>query len=184
MEKLIISLALMLLSPGTIWAQAPAIDETVSITRVKKGEEPQAVMDALRKDFPNTIVSEVAFLPGALYGKEWAIQDNDDTDGDKSDLQYYQVSAAGPNLKYTAVYDKSGKLLSYKETVRQADLPGPVAKTINSQFTDWRVVGDRERITFSKNKTVVYRVKLAKGKEHERIYLDGNGRILRGGRRH
>lgn len=175
---------LTLLSLGAIWAQGSTVDETITITHVKKGEQPQAVLDALKKDFPNTIIKDMAFLPGTLYGREWSVQEEDGTDGDTADLQYYQVTATGPDVNYTAVYDKSGNLLSYKETIRQADLPGPVAKTINNQFLDWKVVGSRERIRFSKNKTVVYRVELAKGKEREKVYFDDSGKVLRKARQH
>ncbi|GAB3220597.1 hypothetical protein GCM10027423_52420 [Spirosoma arcticum] len=65
---------LTLLLLGTIWAKGSTVDKTVTITHVKKGEQPQAVLDALRKDFANTTIKDTAFLPGTLYGMEWSVQ--------------------------------------------------------------------------------------------------------------
>jgi len=42
--------------------------ETLTLRPVKKGEEPKEVMNAIRKDFPKAIVSDLNFLPAKLYG--------------------------------------------------------------------------------------------------------------------
>jgi hypothetical protein len=86
------------------WAQST---ETVTITPVKKGEEPQAVMNAIRNDFPQAIVTELGFLPTVLYGEQWNVR----TDGavaKNADTQYYQVNIREGQDSYKALYDKAG----------------------------------------------------------------------------
>ncbi|GAB3926612.1 PepSY-like domain-containing protein [Larkinella terrae] len=178
MKTLSIALLLTGLSIGATQAQSPLEDQSVTITHVKKGEEPQQVMDAVKADFPNSIVTDVAFLPHALYGHEWAVSENKNTD-ENIEMLYYRVAANSPTLNYTAVYNKDGKLLSFKEIVKQALLPDAVTKTISNQFADWKIVGDQERIQYGKSSSNYYRVELAKGKAREKVFFDSNGTVLR-----
>jgi len=173
------SLALLLagLSVGTGWAQIQ--EEDVTITRVKKGEEPQAVMASVKKDFPNAVVKDLAFLPYALYGREWAVTERSD-DMANTTNQFYQVMASGSGKQFTAVYDKNGKLLSYKETIKHAELPEAVKNTIWTKFPGWQITGDREKIRINHKKDLIaYRVDLSKGKERQHVFLDGQGNVTR-----
>lgn len=178
MKTLSIALLLTGLSVGTIQAQSPLQDQTVTITHVKKGEEPQQVMTAVKADFPNSIVRDVAFLPRALYGQEWAVDEQNNMDKN-TDILYYRVAANSPTLNYSAVYNKDGKLISFKEIVKQTLLPEAITKTISDQFADWKVVGNQERIQYGKSSSNYYRVELARGRAREKVFFDNNGTVLR-----
>lgn len=177
MKTLHVALLLVSLSTGTGWAQIQ--EEDVTITRVKKGEEPQAVMTSVKKDFPDAVVKDLAFLPHALYGQQWVVSERN---GDlaNTSTQFYQVSAAGSGKQFTAVYDKSGKLLSYKEIIKHAELPEAVKNAIWTKFPGWQITGDREKIRLNHKKDLIaYRVDLSKGKERQHVFLDGEGHITR-----
>ncbi|GAB4048944.1 hypothetical protein [Spirosoma litoris] len=179
MKKVSICLVLACLWLGASYAQEPLVNRTVTITQVKKGEEPQQVMAALKQDFPSAIMKDIFYLPVILYGQEWAVSEQDETNGDNSEIEYYQVTMTGNGIKYTAVYDKTGKLISYKETINQTRLPGVVISSLERQFPNWRIIGDQERLTFSKKRSIVYRVELANGKKREKVFLDDYGKVLR-----
>jgi len=166
------------LTCGLAIAQNTVQDKTVIIKSVKKGEEPQQVMSALKQDFPDAIMKDIAYLPLALYGQEWTVNETDNTDMN-TDIEYYQITMHGKGIKYTAVYNKNGKLLTYKETINQTRLPEAVTKALGMSFPDWKVVGDQERLKYSKDQSIVYKVELAKGKSREKVFLDDYGKILR-----
>ena len=161
------------------WAQAPAKVEAMTITHVKKGEEPQKVMSALEKDFPSSIVQDVSTMPGSLYGQEWSVTEEKPV-SNPVDLTYYQVRASSKGMAYTAVYDKNGNLVSSRKIMKNTPLPIDAAKNVASQFPDWQMVGDREKITIhNQHNKVAYRVEIKKGMEEKKVFLDGSGHITR-----
>ncbi|GAB3011924.1 hypothetical protein [Spirosoma pulveris] len=177
MKTIHFTLVLFCLTSEAVLAQGTG-DKFITITRVKKGEEPQEVMTAVKNDFPDVIVKDISFLPKALQDREWAVQEVDNSGS--SDVRFYNVQASSDNMKFDATYDRTGKLLSYKETLNQAALPESVMKTLNEQFSDWRVLGNQERFTLNPKTTkVVYRVELAKDKAGKHVFLDDNGKVLR-----
>ncbi|WP_041615919.1 hypothetical protein [Spirosoma linguale] len=177
MKTILFALVLFDLTSGVVLAQGPG-DKVVTIARVKKGEEPQEVMTILKNDFPDAIVKDIAFLPKALNNREWAVKELDNSGS--ADVRFYDVQASSDNMKFEAVYDRTGKLLSFKETLNQATLPEPVMNTLNEQFSGWRVLGNQERLKInSKTTKIVYRVELAKAKTEKHVYLDDNGKVLR-----
>lgn len=157
---------------------AAAQEETVTIRKVKKGEEPQVVMDAIKSDFPKAVEKSMAFLPGKLYGNEWNVT----TEGERLDeLNFYQVEIKDGNTIYTAVYDRNGKLLSSKQIVDPAKMPPMVQATVK-KFAGWHVDNTSEEIKYNgKVVTQVYRVKLQKGQkgvEHKIVFIDPAGNIV------
>ncbi len=176
MKKVLIALTLTCLSFGAACAQTN--EEILTITPAKKGENTVQVMDALKRDFPNFIVKDVAFLPGQLYDKQWTVTEKNNIDAN-SDIMYYQVAVSDKGDDYTAFYDKTGKLLNSTETIQNAELPDAVKQTLATQFGDWKMIGDQERITYNRKLSLVYRVDLAKDKSHEKVFIDNAGTVLR-----
>ena len=153
---------------------AIAQEKKLTITHVNKGEEPAAVMDALKKDFPGFIVDDLSFLPGKLYGDEWNIQMSGDGDMEST---YYNVRVKEGNRSFTGVYDKNGKLLSSKQMVDYAMLPKPV-QDATRQYADWHVDHAHEYIKYNAKKSSdVYRVKIQKGGQHKFLFIDPTGKI-------
>lgn len=152
------------------WAQ----EKKITIKHVEKGQEPAAVMEALKKDFPGFIVDDLSFLPGKLYGDEWNVQVSGDGEMEST---YYNVRVKEGNRTFTGVYDKNGKLLSSKQLMDYATLPKPVQDAV-SKYADWHVDHAHEYIKYNSRKsTDVYRVKLQKGGAHKFLFIDPTGKI-------
>ncbi len=110
MKKSIIALWLLCLAPGVMAQQ----QEKLTLTKVKKGDEPKAVVDAVNKDFPGALTRELSFLPPKLYGEEWFVDLTSDQ-LDHADFYQVHVKVKQDNADYTAVYDGNGKLLSSRQ---------------------------------------------------------------------
>ncbi len=172
MKKLLIIFLLAAIATGA-WAQ----DKKLVATKVKKGDEPKAVVDAIEEDFPSAITDNFAFLPYQLYGEEWNVrtQGMEDTG---SRLYQVEVKLKEGNKTYTAVYDKDGNLKSSKEVIKSAELPAVITASLKS-YEGWRIDKSTELITYKKQELKqVYKVKLQKGAEHKVLFFDGSGRVV------
>jgi hypothetical protein len=169
MKKLLMSLFIALVSLAG-WSQ----EQRLQIQKVKKGEEPPAVMDAVRAQFPDAIVNQLSYLPYKLYGEEWNVR----TEGvPLDDISLFRVHLKQGEKEFTGVYDKNGKMLSSETFVDFAALPADVQSSLK-KFKDWHVDHAHEYIQYNGKKTSdTYRVKLQKGAEHKIIFMDPQGNI-------
>jgi hypothetical protein len=166
------------LSLLAITAGAQAQTETLTLRAVKKGEEPKEVMDAIKQDFPAAVVSDLKILPAKLYGERWSIALDDKLDGGPVDR--YQVNIKETGESYKAVYDKSGKLLSSKWTVNEAQLPSEVTASIATKYPDWTIIKDQEKIDYKAGAVKeAYRVEIQKDKMHRGLFVDNSGKIVK-----
>jgi hypothetical protein len=162
------------------WAQST---ETVTITPVKKGEEPQAVMNAIRNDFPQAIVTELGFLPTVLYGEQWNVRTDGVAAAKNADTQFYQVNIREGSDNYKALYDKDGNLHFSKRIIKHAELPQAVIDAVAAAHPDYKIINDREKITSDADGklNIVYHVTIQK-KEHgilRGMFIDPTGKVIR-----
>jgi len=177
MKKLIFILFTLCLMQGISFAQ----DNMVTLRPIKKGEEPKAVMNAIKSDFPNAASSELSYLPSLIYNEKWEVTENLESNNDNYD--YVTVLLKENNETYRAVYDKTGKILHTKTVIKQADLPTAIMTTIHAKYPGYSIVNDREKITTGKNMVsdIVYRVEIQKGGKGniKSLFLNNAGQILR-----
>ncbi|WP_040005792.1 hypothetical protein [Fibrisoma limi] len=176
-------LMLVGLASGTAWAQSSIENETIAILQAKKGETPQQVMTSISHSIPSPVVRQVASLPVALRGKQWAVIEQN-RPSDNAVMDFYEVAASGKDMNYQAYYDKAGNLLSYRQVILHAPLPDELAQVLRARFPGWTVVDDRELVRFNKSYSAVYRVELANGKARRHVELDENGTIRRPANNH
>ena len=157
--------------------------ETVTITPVKKGEEPKAVMNAIRNDFPQAIVTELGFLPTVLYGEQWNVRTDGVAAAKNADTQFYQVNIREGSDNYKALYDKDGNLHFSKRIIKHAELPQAVIDAVAAAHPDYKIINDREKITSDADGklNIVYHVTIQK-KEHgilRGMFIDPTGKVIR-----
>lgn len=159
-------------------AYAQSSTETFTAKAVKKGEEPQAVMDAVKKDFPKAIVGDLNVISPKLYGEQWSINFDDKTNG--SAPEYYHVMLKEGNAQYAAYYNKAGKLISSKTYLNNEQLPTEITSAITSKYPDWTIIKDSEKMTYKEGSMKeAYRVVIQKDKMHRSLLMDGNGKIVK-----
>jgi len=166
----------MCLVAGITLVQAQT--ETLTLKPVKKGEEPKAVMDAIKRDFPKGIASDLSVLSSKMYGEQWSANLQDDTNGDVPN--YYQVTIKEGKESLRAVYDIGGKMLSSKEVIVPTALPGDVMKTITAKYPGWKIINDREKISYKNGSTTeVYHVQIQQNKAYRNLFLDNTGKLVK-----
>ena len=171
----------MCLVAGAAMAQEGS--KTFTLKAVKKGEEPKEVMDAIRQDFPKAIVGDLDFLPTKLYGEQWSVVLDDESNGAEPDLYHVHLKQGKQN--YEAVYDKSGKVLSSKLLIDQAMLPTDVTATVSSKYPGWKIVKDGEKITTKEGVVKeAYHVEIKKDKAYRSLFLDTGGKVIKDVRLH
>ena len=150
---------------------------SMTLTPVKKGEEPKEVMDAIKKDFPKAIVGDLSFLPAKLYGEEWSVAFRDNLDGN---AVFYHVTLKEGKELYRAVYDKKGKLVSSKFVIPEAQLPAKVSMAINEKYPQWAVVDNVERIVYKNNElSEVFHIRIQQDDEFRTLFITNAGKILK-----
>ncbi|MBL0742721.1 hypothetical protein [Chryseolinea lacunae] len=180
MKNLILIFACM---AAGLAAQAQSNTETFLLTRVKKGEEPTAVMTAIKQDFPKAIVGDLNILPAKLYGERWSVNLDDHLNGATPD--FYMVNMKEAGEQYKAVYDKNGNLVSSKTVLKKADLPEEVSAAIHQKYPDWSIVNDREKITTHQGAVrEVFHVEIHKNKQHRNLFVNPDGTMAKDALRH
>lgn len=173
MKKLILVILFALSGMVMVHAQS----ETLILKPVKKGEEPKAVMDAIKKDFPKAIVGDLTFLPAKLYGEQWSA-DFESNMNSAPDL--YRVKLKEGTATYNAIYDKSGNVISSMTIIKMAQLPKEITKGIATKYPGWKIVNDVEKITYRKGAAKeAFRVQIQENKLHRSLLLNGSGNILK-----
>lgn len=177
MKKILMILFVSTLIQGVSFAQ----ENSLTLVPIKKGEEPKAVMDAIKRDFPKASTSDLSYLPSLIYNERWNVNENIEDNSDKYDL--ITVIIKENDKTYRAVYDQDGKILHTKTVIKDADLPKGIMKTIQSEYPGYSLVNDREKITSGKDlkSDIVYRVEIQKD-NHGKItslFFDNSGKILK-----
>ena len=177
MKKLI--LLCFCLSAGQTFAQGQT--KILTLRAVKKGEAPQAVMDAIKQNFPKAIVGDLSILPAKLYGEFWSVDFQDNSRGTAPG--FYLVKLKDLKEHFKAVYDQDGKLLSSKTVILEAQLPKKVIATITNKYPGWAIINKLEKITSEESSSVkeVYHVEVQRGKLYKTLFLDKKGNLIKVG---
>ncbi len=174
MKKLILIILCSL--SGIVLAQAQS--ETLVLKHVKKGEEPKAVMEAVKRDFPKAIVGDLSFLPAKLYGEYWSTSYENNLDGNSPD--FYKVNLKEKDGSYEAVYDKSGNVIFSLTLIKEAQLPKEITKALATKYPGWKIVNDQEKITYRKGAAKeAFRVQIQESNMNRSLLLSANGKVLK-----
>ena len=176
MKKLVILCLVMATSAASMIAQ-----ETELFTaKLKKEAIPATVIESIAEDFPEVTITEYAAVPITVIDDAVYVRTNQEAMG--RDYDTYLITMTGKNGQFRVSYDKTGKLLSSVEVLKDVALPVPIRTSIGRHFPGWAVVGDKEVMTTIKDgkQRSHYKVILEKDKEKHYVVFDGDGNIVRG----
>jgi len=91
----------------------------------------------------------------------------------------YEVLMYGKHFEGDVLYDENGKLISYKEELKDTRLPSAVVRAIEAKYPGARFTKDREIIKNDKGRVDEYKVHFKDGKKHGFALVDANGKIIR-----
>lgn len=177
MKKLLLSLTMLTLLGGTLFAQ-----QEVFSAKLNQDEVPAVVLKAIEQDFPNMIASNFHRIPVEFLDGSFVLTSNtSDLPGEEIT---YVVTMQGPGFNAEATYNGDGMLMSAKEFAKNVPLPLPVERAIYKAHPGWTVGKDYELLTInhSDQQKAYYRVQLSKGKEKEMVTYDAHGNETKAGK--
>jgi hypothetical protein len=145
--------------------------------KAKETEIPVTVVQSFKKDFAGSMAEGWAVVPAKVVGEEYVVTGYDNLDGTTPD--HYSVRMKGTNMKGEALYNKDGKLMYFKEKIKDTALPAAVTRAITEKYPGYTVAKDQETIKEGKTTLTQYCVLLEKGVEKKIIAIDPNGMVLK-----
>ncbi|GAB3997394.1 hypothetical protein GCM10028807_42500 [Spirosoma daeguense] len=180
MKTLILITCLAIGSGSATFAQLN--EETVTANATSKTQIPIAVLNAYKKDFPGgKSIDAWKLIPAQAYADKYAVneQGEDVTDG-KTDNLFYSVDLSGKGVNAQAVYNSNGKLLVFKEDIKNTQLPAAIVNRVEEAYPNAVITSDHERIRLENNKKrIIYTVKFKQNGKAGKVQLDENGTLLK-----
>jgi hypothetical protein len=160
MKKLLV---LILVFSGFVFPLVAQVDHDYNVndrvpivnTTITKDQVPAAVLKAAQTQFDMSNPTTWSKFPYALKEYGWVY----DVGASDIKLDRYEVTMKnkqGHDL--WAVYSANGELVESREIANDVAIPANVQKELaNSQYKDWKIVGDKEIIKYyhDQNKTSV-----------------------------
>jgi hypothetical protein len=163
---------------------ASAQDEvTIYAKKVSSGETPPAIVEAVKKDFPdNADAIKVYLNPENMVDSEWgAALDKKISEGEHS---YYTVKMKGKKGGYIyGLYDGNGVLKVLKMEAVDFVLPAEiVTASTTGKYEGYKIKGNKYKcykvLDKSTNKEYV-QVEIARGKDKKTLYFTPQGEFIK-----
>ncbi len=154
---------------------------TQTLKIIKKAEVPEVVVNTVEEYYPNE--NEVVWysVSSAIEEPVWEVDFDEDDYFKTHKADQYSVLMKGTNYKRYMVYDKNGKLVRMKETVKDSQLPVAIINTLKKDYKGWTPIGNKEKIVEGLHNKMYFKVKLQKGNQKQIVFFDlvGNTFLVR-----
>jgi hypothetical protein len=137
---------------------------------IDKEEVPKAVIDSFNntnKDIPIKAINIYHYFKD-LQAQYFDFHGYEDTlsqyTPDPLIPVYYELAYVKNHHKYKSVYSKDGTLLFTSRIIKDKELPKAVAMAFRkSEYSDWDIVGEKEKINKKNPDENIYKLKVKKG---------------------
>lgn len=174
---------LIVISAIAIQYAAAQQDVTVYAKKISADETPQAVKDALKKDFPdNAEAIKYYMFPENMVDSEWGVALNEQLK--KGDHEFYTVKLKGKKGGYIyGLYNSKGELIELKMEAIDFALPENIASAATSgQYEGYKITGNKYKcykvVNKESNKEYI-QVEVAKGKDKKTLYFTPQGEFIK-----
>ena len=169
-------LAAFVLPTAAQTGQSSYPDELVQIgaATIKTGEIPSSVVKAVNTRFDKDNPATWSKFPHSLKEYGWLYEFGNS----ETPLSNYEVTMKTSNGLLKGVYNTAGELTQTSETSKNIQVPQYIMKALfESQYKDWKVVGNKEVVNFFNEKdhsiaTQSFKLKVENGKETKRLAFD------------
>ncbi|HEY6977258.1 MAG TPA: hypothetical protein VH396_13270 [Chitinophagaceae bacterium] len=117
-----------------------------------------------------------ALIPAGIQVNKYKFIDRTDA---VDDPDSYDVLLYGKNFKGDVLYDEDGKLISYKEELKDTRLPNNVVNAVETKYPYSRITKDLEMINDDQSITDEYKVYFVNGTKHGYALVNADGKIIR-----
>lgn len=134
------------------------------------------VMDTSTLTYAHQYPAETYSNPSNLTKADQEFLTPDYTNGP----EYYEIVYTKHKQIYKSVYSKDGTLMHTSRIIKKNELPKKIATAIrNSEYKNWDVVGEKEKIDKKNPDITIYKIKLRKDEEVHTIHYDQNGNLYK-----
>jgi hypothetical protein len=150
---------------------------------INKSELPSSIMDSYNRTNRTYPITNISVYP--YYWDNQAQYYDFHTNSDTLKYtdrnypigpEYYELSYTKDNQMYKSVYAKDGTLMHTSRIIKDNELPKPVLEAIKvSEFRNWDIVGEKEKVDRHNPKLTLYRIKVRKGEETHILHYDQYG---------
>lgn len=175
MKKVSLILAICLLTAASVFAQE---EQQVVLKKVSNYEVPKEVIDAVKRDFPASVVDQVKILPAdGIEG--WKVTDVKNNLTDNDVVNYYAIEFYGDGVSGEVLYNDKGEMVLYKKVINDEALPPSIRNYIGTNYEGWAFIKDKEVIKKTPNsKTDVYSVTIKNGSQKKTLHFNAMGKLI------
>ncbi|WP_158849198.1 hypothetical protein [Algibacter sp. L1A34] len=149
--------------------------------KILKEKVPVEVVSSVENDFNDYSVIEYEAVPITMIEDQVIVTKNEDFNPNYYDT--YEVRLSGKDAKISAYYNADGTLESTYESIKNIALPSAIDRAVFKKYPKAKLLSDRYVSTHyarDGKTSVYYHVKIMNNGKTHRMYIDGNGNILRG----
>jgi len=158
-------------------------DERLYAKQISPSETPEAIKEALKKDFPDAIKDiHYYMVPGNMVNSEWGVAMNESMK--KGDNDYYTVELKGEGGGFVyGLYNKDGELEVMKMEANNFDLPAEVTTHATSgKYEGYEIQSQKYKcykVIDKRTNTEYVQVEIKKDNDVKVLYYTPKGEFIR-----
>ena len=176
MKKFLVGLVFLSLT-SSMFAQ----EEVLYSAKILKEKVPVEIISSVEKDFKDYNVVEYDAVPVTMVEDKVIVTKMEDFN--PGDYDTYEVTLSSKNARLNAYYNAQGTLESTYENIKNVALPNVIDRAVFKKYPNAKLLSDRyvsTHYTLDGRTLVYYHVKIMENGKKHRMYIDGNGNILKG----
>jgi hypothetical protein len=169
----------MLCSPFVTMSQ----DERLYAKEISPDETPDAIKEALKKDFPNAIKDiQYYMVPDNMVNSEWGVAMNESVQKGNSDYYTVEMKGSGGGFVY-GLYNKNGELEVMKMEANDFDLPKEIVTHATSgSYEGYEIQSQKYKcykVVDKRTNTEYVQVEVKKDNDTKTLYYTPQGAFIR-----
>jgi hypothetical protein len=158
-------------------------DEKIYAKQITPAETPEAIKDALKKDFPDAIKDiHYYMVPDKMVNSEWGVAMSESVNA--GDKEYYTVEMKGKGGGFVyGLYNKNGELEVMKMEAKDFKLPDAIVKHATSgDYQGYKIQSQKYscyKVVDKRTNTEYVQVETKKGNDTKVLYYTPKGDFIR-----
>ena len=158
-------------------------DETIYAKRISPDETPEAIKDALKKDFPQAVEDiQYYMVPDNMVDSEWGVAMSEKVKKGEKDYYTVQLKGEGGGFVY-GLYNKDGELEVLKMEAREFQLPDAiVTHATTGKYEGYEIQSQKYKaykVIDKRTDKEYVQVEVKKGNKTKTLYYTPEGQFIR-----
>lgn len=169
----------LLCSPFVMKSQ----DEKIYAKQITSDETPEAIKEALKKDFPDAIKDiQYYMVPDNMVSSEWGVAMSESVDTGEKEYYTVEMKGKGGGFVY-GLYNRQGELEVMKMEAKDFKLPQEiVTHATTGQYKGYKIQSQKYscyKVIDKRTNTEYVQVETKKGNDTKVLYYTPKGEFIR-----